>query len=325
MSSSGPNCCHVLSYDYLDFDVFLNIYVFYRLAGYRILRNIDPLRSGLVVLLRGIPPRIYPDFTGVVHVYDYVKEYLVDYASYFPSASTIYLVSVSISPEIASSGSYTYIPGYLPIIPQIWTTNNYQKKSILSPLHISNYKPMGFDFFQQQLIQLARLGMVKIYGAKWDKVDIQASILSYFSANRLLAKASHCYGLMYPYQRGSSLSGRMWQAPLHGCCVLSEPRTNIFDCPGVYEVDDYLQAARRLPTYGPLLARHARDYWMNKTLCLAAELNMSLSFNRLGREVWFARFIMYRQHLLSQLDLYIRHPFTLLIAAFRARVRRLLR
>jgi hypothetical protein len=315
----------VLSYDYLDLDVFLNIYVFYRLAGYRILRNIDPVRSGLVVLLRGVPPRIYSDFTGVVHVYDYVKEHLFDYASYFPSASTIYLVSVSISPEIASSDSYVYIPGYLPVIPQIWTKNHHQKKSIRSPLHISNYKPMGFDFFQHQLIQLARLGLVKIYGGKWDKVDIQASSLTYYSANKLLAKASHCYGLMYPYQRGSSLSGRMWQAPLHGCCVLSEPSTNIFDCPGVFEIDDYLQSVHRLPTYGPLLARQARDFWMTKTSCLAAELNLSLSFDRLGREVLFARSILYRQHLVSQWDLYIRHPFVYLFMAFRSKVRRLLR
>ena len=323
MFLSSSNCCQVLSSDYLDLDVFLNIHVFYRLAGYRILTKLHQSTCDLIVLLRGIPPRVYTEFTGTVHVYDYVKESELDYAHFFPSASSIHLISVSHRSESSFFVASSYIAGYLPVIPEIWTSSSHYEKSIKTPLHISNFKPMQSDRFQEQLVQLARMGLIKIYGAKWDKIGILASSLTYHSANKLLAKANHCFGLMYPYQRGTSLSGRMWQAPLHGCYVLSEPQTNIFHCPGVVEVDDYLQAIHSLPTQGELLASEARDFWKNKTQQLASDLGLSLSFQYFDREVLYARLMLYQHHLACQWDTYVRLPCESAVLLLRRILRRL--
>ena len=308
MFPPNSNCCHVLSFDYLDLDVYLNIHVFYRLAGYRILASLNQATCDLIVLLRGTPSRVYNEFTGIVHVYDYVKEIELDYAHFFPAASSIYLISVSLRSPTCLPDSFSYIEGYLPVIPEIWTSSPNRENRIKRPLHISNFKPMQSDRFQQQLVQLARMGLIKIYGARWDKVGIPASSLTYYSANILLARASFCFGLMYPYQRGTSLSGRMWQAPIHGCYVLSEPHTNIFHCPGVIEVDDYIQVIHSLPTQGGLLASQATAFWKKKTQDLAVDLGLTLSFKYFNREVWCARIMLYQHHLASQWDAYVRLP-----------------
>jgi hypothetical protein len=66
--------CNILSYDYLDIDVFWNIKLFYKAAGYRIDKNGQSSQYDLLVMLRGDPGNTLNSYTGTVHIYDYVKE-----------------------------------------------------------------------------------------------------------------------------------------------------------------------------------------------------------------------------------------------------------
>ena len=119
------------------------------------------------------------------------------------------------------------VRGYLPIIPELWQEKPFRKLRG-RPLHISNYKPINNDAYQLDLVRLAQNHLIRVFGNKWDQADIPAHGVSYWQANRIIAKAFSCYGLMYPYQRGTTLSGRMWQAPLNGCFVITEVGTNRF-------------------------------------------------------------------------------------------------
>lgn len=275
MSLKPRKTCSVLSFDYLDYDVYLNIIAFYRGAGFHVTRNFDGSSSDLVVVLRGWPPQVYDQYTGALHVYDYVKELSIDYLTFFPQASHLFYISITpnASLDFSSGSKYTYINGYLPVIPEIWTSSSV-KKTHTQPLHIANYKPMPEDTYQEQLISLSKQKKLMIYGRKWHMVGITSSSLSYWAANRLLAGASHCYGLMYPYQRGQSLSGRMWQAPINGCVVLSELGTNIFDCPGVVETDNFSLPAPELPLPSFVSSR-AISFWKKKSDLLAQDLGLS--------------------------------------------------
>jgi hypothetical protein len=89
---------------------------------------------------------------------------------------------------------------------------------------------------------------------------------------------------MYPYQRGKTLSGRMWQAPLHGCFVISEEGTNISHCPGVVEVSDFnadnLAAFDRSIEKCKALAAEAAKYWATATQKLAEELGLAVSSDK---------------------------------------------
>lgn len=286
-------CC-ILSFDYFDFDVFLNVFVFYRVAGFRISRSSCLRDCSLLVVLRGIPQQVTPDFHGDVHVYDYVKEYQVDYRDFYPQARSITYISLS-EPTIRSSGDH-YVYGFLPVFPSIWTRDQ-PSKTVVKPVHISNFKPLDSDFYQQQLLSLIHANRVTVYGSKWLSVCVSARPISYLKANHLLASSSFCFGLMYPYQRGTSLSGRMWQAPIHGCLVISELGTNIFNCPGVLESSTYELDHFSIPSNPSKLAFEARFFWHKKTLQLADDLALTFYPEYFSTSIMLSHLLLIRHHI----------------------------
>jgi hypothetical protein len=264
--------CAVVSTDYLDKDVYLNIELFYTLAGYRVYVWSQASASAsrtpdLIVMLRGDPGKAWADYRGPVHVYDYVKELDVDWSDRFPHASRLERISLE-------GGD---VSGYLPVFPEIWRRSFSRKNSL--PVHLSNYKPMPADTFQRDLVSLIQQGRVRVFGGRWQLIGLPSRSLSYWQANRLIAASSCCFGLMYPYQRGRSLSGRMWQAPINGCFVISEAGTNPYALPGLIEVESFgfqeadrqfsLEECRRLSV-------QASVFWQNHTTNLARQLDLSL-------------------------------------------------
>lgn len=288
--------CSILSFDYLDLDVYLNVRIFYRLAGY----TIHPLnyhpKTSLLVVLRGQPQRVFSEYSGVVHHYDYVLEHSLDIRDYFPNASRIF--SISLSTIKPSSDNDKYIHSYLPVYPSLWQFGSASSRRNSTSLHISNYKPIVNDPYQKQLLSMICAGKVIAYGAKWESQNISTKQLSYLSSNVKLAHSSHCFGLMYPYQRGKSLSGRMWQAPINGCYVISERGTNIYNVPGVIEVDAFLNSYVFSSAECSHLAWVATQFWISKTSLLARDLDLQQSSSSLSTEILLARILLLRNHIL---------------------------
>ena len=294
-------CC-ILSFDYSDFDVNLNVSAFYRLAGYLIVSSRRFSECDLLVFLRGIPPRVFSEYTGSIHFYNYVLECDLNLRDYFPNAS--FITAISISHQGDSLNNCLSIDGYLPVSPSLWHFPFQISRRSSLPLHVSNYKPLVDDPFQKQLISLAQTGKIRVYGSKWDRVQILARPLSYLSANLILNTTSVCYGLMYPYQRGKSLSGRMWQAPIQGCVVISEKDTNPFLCPGVFAVNSFSDPLSFSCLNPAELARQASEFWLLKTKLLANDLDLGLDWTRLPFEVTRARLLMLLQHCEFSYDIY---------------------
>ncbi|MBM5823057.1 MAG: hypothetical protein FJ082_11570 [Cyanobacteria bacterium K_Offshore_surface_m2_011] len=271
---SSPPRFHILSIDFQDLDVIWNVRLFYRAAGYGFAPGgVDP-DLDLLVILRGDPGHAYQDHRGIVHVYDYVKELQVNWPERFPRAREIRLISL-FRPDQVPEG-LRWVPGYLPVVPEFWQQSPFRKRAG-RPLHIANFKPMGDDRYQQDLARLARHGLVRVYGGRWDRLGLATHGLSYLEANRRLASAWCCYGLMYPYQRGITLSGRMWQAPLHGCLVISEQGTNPLGLPGILEVERF--SAETLLSVGSIrecwqIRQEATRYWREATERLALQLDL---------------------------------------------------
>lgn len=317
-------CC-ILSLDYFDLDVFLNVYVFYRLAGFRISRSSSLMEASLLVVLRGIPQQVTPYYQGDVHIYDYVKESQVDYRHFYPHARSI--TYISLSEPIDNPFGDQHVYGFLPVFPTIWTRAQ-TSKTITKPVHISNFKPMKLDFYQQQLLSLIHARRVTVYGSKWSSVNVSARPLSYLHANQLLASSCFCFGLMYPYQRGTSLSGRMWQAPIHGCLVISELGTNIFNCPGVLESSNYEFDHSSLPSTPSLLASEAQLFWRKKTQQLADDLSLTLYPNYIPSSIIIAHLLLIRQHIVFSFQQNLFLPssqfFGILISSLKKNLKRIL-
>lgn len=288
--------CSILSFDYLDYDVYINIRVFYRLSGFSVKLSVLHPNASLVVVLRGKPTRVYSDFNGIVHYYDYVREYDLDMREYFPNASIIYTIGLHESLLIRSYDHFVY--AYLPVFPSIWQTRYPLPIRLSQPVHLSNYKPIPNDHYQHQLLDLIHSRRIIVYGGKWHCQNIRSSQISYLSANHVLSKSRYCYGLMYPYQRGTSLSGRMWQAPIHGCYVITEAGTNIYNLPGVIETDNFLQPFSFSIEDALSLRKSASEFWFAQTSNLATSLNVTLDLSRLPLETLLARLLLISQHLL---------------------------
>lgn len=295
--------CRFFFLDYIDFDVYLNARIFYRLAGYSIRNSGDLSECDLLVLFRGLPVRIYPEYSGPIHFYDYVCEHNIDIRHYFPNSTSITVISIA--PHKNLSSTLSCVPAYLPVIPSLWQFSLPLIPRSSLPIHISNHKPLKNDVYQQEIISLALVGKLSIYGSKWERVNIKARPLSYLSANIKLSLSSVCYGLMYPYQRGRSLSGRMWQGPLQGCMVLSEPNTNVYGCPGVFETSSFANAFETTNINPHEIAREATDFWWKKTQFLAVNLGLKLDFNRLPVEIIHCRYLLFEQHCRFTLDAYL--------------------
>jgi hypothetical protein len=289
----GKPVCRILSSDYLDKDVYLNIRAFYRALGYRLtFQSANPKcvadrQVDLLVVLRGDNGSDLQDFSGPIHVYDYVKEYVVDWERRYPSAAHITVVALAASSchrvedskPASDSGRLSWVNAYLPVIPALWMHPWSGKRQ--QPVHISNFKRMGADAYQRDLLDLIRAGVVRAFGANWQLAGVKAHPLSYLQANRQLAASTWCFGLMWPYQRGLTLSGRMWQAPLNGCFVLSEKGTDILGCPGVLEREAFQVDAATLvlpPQACRDLALEASAFWESHSRSLAAALGFDPAF-----------------------------------------------
>lgn len=251
-------------------------------------------RCDLLVFFRGIPDRIYSEFSGVIHFYDYVCEHELDLHTYFPNASEILVVSIHKEDKIRSKSKAVY--GYLPVIPNLWQFKLPFARRETTPVHISNYKPLVEDPYQKQLVSLIQSDRIHVFGGKWDRLKIMTRPLSYIEANLRLAGSKSCYGLMYPYQRGRSLSGRMWQGPIQGCVVISEEKTNLFSCPGVIEVSRFDQEIP-ISSSSIEIANKSADFWIEKTSQLAEDLNLLLTWRNLSLEVFICRVLLINQHI----------------------------
>lgn len=291
---SKPTCC-IMSYDFLDLDVWLNTRLFYQAAGYRVITNQMRMEADLLVVLRGDPKEPVRGYRGPVHVYDYVKRQDFDWTFEYPDASQITLISLTL-PQHA--GNVVFVEGFVPVFPQIWQRTGEQKSN--QPVHVANYKPMPEDGYQQQLASLARTGKIKVFGGNWEKLGLRTQSLSYWDANRLLARSLLCYGLMYPYQRGITLSGRMWQAPLQGCHVVTESGTNQIGCPGLLETESY-DPEVFWPTPSPAdaaaLAQGAATFWSDQTKTLADRLGLVLRTEKMQTLIQRARARLWIHHL----------------------------
>jgi len=290
---STRSCCF-LFFDYTDFDVFLNARIFYRLCGYKIKSTKLLNECDLIVYFRGLPDKIYSEYAGIIHFYDYVREHELDIAKYFPNASEVYIISICQRVDTRSLSKQVY--GYLPVVPPLWQFRLPFTKRRTIPIHVSNYKKLSNDPYQNQLVSLVQSDKIRVYGAKWDRININARPLSYLQANLKLASSFTCYGLMYPYQRGNSLSGRMWQGPIQGCVVIAEKSTNPFGCPGVIEVSRFDEKQTISALISSKIVVESAEFWVKKTEKLATDLNLILNWKRISTEVIYCRLLLIYQH-----------------------------
>lgn len=282
----------ILATDGLDIDVYKNIKYFYEACGYEIHLKATKLKQiDIIVYLRGEISTPDFNYTGIVHIYDYVKNVQNNWVKIFPNASKIFLISLNTSQDNYKTKEITCIEAFLPIIPVLWVNRNSKKKLI--PIHISHYKKGIINKYQDELVKLAEGKHIKIYGKRWELNNIIVKSISLSESNKKFRDSLFCFGLMYDYQIGNTLSGRMWQAPLNGCYVFTELGSNVLNCPGVIEVDSYLKTIEQIKSekYSKLNVNDVTRFWNNHTSFIANELGLNyLEKSRLKKLIYNIKF-----------------------------------
>jgi len=268
---------HLYGTDGFDPDVSANLHSFYRVLGYLTYAVTKLGRGSLLVVQRpgdrGIDASAYEQ----VHVYDYIGRDIGGTLESLLSHPDVQIFTSCQARGVDLEKRFPVFSGRIhvqlpPVDISLWTSPSMPAVKEYPLVHVGNYKPYyaeGVDTYATVLFELARMGRLSIWGRGWDDVNAPQSAVK---GRIRLKKVSEVYrhsglaiGMMYPFQREVTISGRFWQAPLNGCLVMSEPSLYADGLPGVASfetVTDVLALANNTDRPSSVaIAREASAFW----------------------------------------------------------------
>ncbi len=168
------------------------------------------------------------------------------------------------------------------MVPALWRAD----RKTLNPrkpydfVHIGHRKPNpNGDTCLEQLDSVARSGRCDFWGFGWEQLNAPDGKLhgaaTLHETQRIYRQSACALGVMYPFQRGHTISGRMWQAPLSGCRLFSESVMSGVNLPGVYKCEDFeALLGSPPPPRQSALVEDCSDFWSDVTAKLAGMLGL---------------------------------------------------
>ena len=294
--------CHIVGFDGFDLDVLFNMSFFYSECGYSISFSREPRDADVLVIQRGKLRNQYPAIkVREVHAYEYVGEPIGDVTHAFPAAESVITIFPSLQNRYRAGGRV--VEAFPPVMPELWRRKDDAQRSRADrAIHISHFKKMAErDNYATRLLAAVRDGRIEVWGAGWtepcaNSVARLHGPASLHDCQALYASAHIAIGLMYPFQRASTFSGRMWQAPLNGCALISEPAALAVNMPGVIAQEAYVDDidVRGVGTPSDIVDA-AISYWSSQTDALREALQLTAAKRR-PRQNRFLASAMLRAH-----------------------------
>lgn len=265
----------VYGHDGLDPDVSVNLLQAYRASGYRPFLSRQLVPADAVCVERTPTDAVDLSAYGAVHVLDYACQSNAEFlrglqhhpevAVFFPSAKRRD-EQLELVPALERAAR-VLLP---PVAVAAWVATPRPKRR-LPLVHIGNFKPYyrdRSDPYASHMLALAETGAIHLWGQGWEgyaPAAMQHGKAALRSVGVIYADTQVALGMMYPYQRNRTISGRFWHAPLNGALLLSEAGSLGLPIPGVVETAD-------MPTAGELerlvsrhdsdaVAREAQTFW----------------------------------------------------------------
>ena len=237
----------IYSGDGLDVVVLLIMLTFYNRIGYKTIYSKTFIDCHLLILPRPSDSTIIPlNLIGTpIHVWNYVGNNLTKFFErnkenmhnvlYLNSSSELTPVNYQINE------SWHLQITKPPVYSKLWTCKLSENKK-LNLIHIGNFKPymkLKDDIFAQNFLKSLRAHKAHVWGRGWDSEEdiINEGVLEVLDVSKVYANSRAALGLMYPFQRQTTFSGRFWHGPLNGSIIISEPGIYTNDIPGVYNSD----------------------------------------------------------------------------------------
>lgn len=285
--------CLIYGHNGLDLDVALNLRSFYRYLGFKVFFGDKLKDADILVVVRAVDSTI--DITSYtflqVHVFDYGGW---DFDSFVRSINQritfIFCTSEEKSKRLTDLLNFSKSQVFIalpPVDTKIWAKKI--KKIEYNLVHIGNNKPISDgDSIKVKFNEMLGHFNTHVWGLGWKKLDksIYHGKIGVFDVSGIYAKSKFAIGLMYPFQRDVTLSGRFWHAPLNGCSVFSEKGLYTTKIPGVIETDytvDDLEKKTIINVDRFALQLEAIEFWNKKnadTLSLITKILTPLKYDR---------------------------------------------
>jgi hypothetical protein len=236
--------CLIYGHDGLDLDVTYNLQSFYRRLGFKVFFSKNLYNADLLVVIRAFDreSNISNHNFKLIHIYDYAG-WDYDAFVYTIDHSRTYIFCTSearkerLTAKLNFPGDRIFI-ALPPVDIEIWS------KKLKHPdyrlVHIGNFKPIiDLDKTRDLFYQAINHFNVQVWGTEWKglKKELCHGKAGLFEVSSIYSKSEYAFGLMYPFQREVTFSGRFWHAPLNGCCLFSEPGLFTQKIPGIIETD----------------------------------------------------------------------------------------
>ncbi|MBN8787801.1 MAG: hypothetical protein J0I84_11980 [Terrimonas sp.] len=256
-------------------DVAFNLKEFYKSLGFNAVFSDKLYNADLLVITRGGDSAM--DLStysfGLIHFYDYGGWKHGRLIKSLPYSNTIIFSTApaarkSIIEELGFPENQIHV-AFPPVAVKLWTKKI--KTSKFRYIHIGNYKPIdNVDAFKEKFNKCVTELGVDVWGMGWNNVVKEEKYhgkLGLFKVSSVYAQSECALGLMYPFQRALTFSGRFWHAPLNGCAIFSEPGLHTRSIPGILETDysagDILDKFKTLKNRQQI-QENAISYWQEK-------------------------------------------------------------
>lgn len=289
--------CLIYGDNGLDLDVAFNLCSFYNKIGFNSYFDTKLHSANVISIVRGIDKAI--DLCGIefeqIHVYDYcgwkydglVKSLPFDKSFIFTTSldTKEYLIKTFGFPE---KNIFVVLP---PVDIKLFSSNLKPIKYKL--VHIGNYKETNDDMFHNRMKIVLDTFDVNVWGMNWNGHIKNNNKLKgrsgFFQTSKIYSESKCALGLMYPFQRDGTFSGRFWQSTLNGCLLFSEPGLYSKSIPGIIETDytigDIQNKLESVKISREQLVNEAREYWNTnnkKNIVIHKELKLHLSNYNIG-------------------------------------------
>lgn len=278
--------CLIYGHNGLDLDVAFNLLAFYKKIGYKTFFSKKLYPTNLLVVLRATDAPF--DTRNIeysqIHVYDYGGW---DYDRFVNSVNhekTFIFTTSEIKRQrlidlLGFPKDHLFI-AFPPVEIAFWLAKSQRREYDF--VHVGNFKKINdVDAVRQNFLRCIPKLKADIWGLGWNLSDKQKyhGKAGLFEVANIYAKAKYALGLMYPFQREVTFSGRFWHAPLNGCYLFSEKGLYTSQIPGVveteYNVDDIMGKISKLGD-NVRLQRSAIDFWNQQNSKIASIVEICL-------------------------------------------------
>lgn len=235
--------CLIYGHNGLDLDVTFNLRSFYKKLGFKVCFSDKLHTADLLVVVRAVDKEINitPFNYSLVHVYDYGGWDYDGFVKTIDHSKTFIFCTSEAKKErlikklnFPKSQVCVALP---PVDTTLWVKDI--KKTKFDFTHIGNFKPIvDEDIFKLRFNKAIDYFNSHLWGLGWKlNNEIYHGKAGLFQVSKIYAQSRFSFGLMYPFQREVTFSGRFWHAPLNGCFLFSEPGLYSQTIPGVIETD----------------------------------------------------------------------------------------